>query len=307
MASVPLLTTYCLLIALASLGGGAFPMLARLSHTGMQVAISFVGGMMLGVGILHMMPHAATAIGDARIAAGWLLAGFVAMFFLQRFSHFHHHEPAESESATTDVGRSAEEPVGQGRGVNDAEPPHTDHESAFAQAGCTHGPECDGHQIGPGPPITWTTFALGLGLHSLLDGVALAASVQADQQAGHLGLPGLATFLAILLHKPFDSLTVTLLMAGRGASVLWRQWINIMFAVIVPVGVFLFYFGFASSSSMSGLTGPALGFAAGVFICIASSDLLPEVQFHSHDRGRLSMALLFGICLAAIIEFSHRH
>jgi zinc and cadmium transporter len=45
----------------------------------------------------------------------------------------------------------------------------------------------------------------------------------------------------------------------------------------------------------------ALGFCAGNFLCIACSDLLPELQFHSHDRFKLSVALLAGLGLAALI------
>jgi len=51
------------------------------------------------------------------------------------------------------------------------------------------------------------------------------------------------------------------------------------------------------------LIGYALAAAAGTFLCIATSDLLPELQFHTHDRFRLSAALLAGLGLAAAIVF----
>jgi zinc and cadmium transporter len=47
------------------------------------------------------------------------------------------------------------------------------------------------------------------------------------------------------------------------------------------------------------LTAGALAFSAGTFLCIALSDLLPELQFHSHDRFKLSVALLAGVGLMA--------
>ncbi len=50
----------------------------------------------------------------------------------------------------------------------------------------------------------------------------------------------------------------------------------------------------------------ALAFSAGTFLCIALSDLLPELQFHSHDRLKLSISLIAGFCLMAgtsILEF----
>jgi zinc and cadmium transporter len=51
------------------------------------------------------------------------------------------------------------------------------------------------------------------------------------------------------------------------------------------------------------LTGFALAFSAGTFIFIALSDLLPEVQFHRHDRVPLFLALLFGVVLMGFIAF----
>jgi len=53
-----LLASYCALILLASLLGGWLPLMVRLTHTRLQVATSFVAGLMLGVGLLHLVPHA---------------------------------------------------------------------------------------------------------------------------------------------------------------------------------------------------------------------------------------------------------
>ena len=36
---------------------------------------------------------------------------------------------------------------------------------------------------------------------------------------------------------------------------------------------------------------------------IALSDLLPEIHFHSHDRGKLIVSLLVGIGLAYILYY----
>jgi zinc and cadmium transporter len=64
------------------------------------------------------------------------------------------------------------------------------------------------------------------------------------------------------------------------------------------------------SAQQNVFVGTALAFSAGVFVCIALSDLLPEVQFHSHDRGRLSLALVAGLVAAWAIGFlepEHTH
>jgi len=84
-----LIVTYCLLILLASLIGGWIPLAIRLTHRRMEVAISFVSGLMLGVALLHMLPHAlesAQSIETVIPIMLWLLGGFLAMFFIERFS-----------------------------------------------------------------------------------------------------------------------------------------------------------------------------------------------------------------------------
>ena len=51
------------------------------------------------------------------------------------------------------------------------------------------------------------------------------------------------------------------------------------------------------------MIGYALAFAAGAFLCIALSDLLPEIHFHSHDRGKLIVSLFIGIGLAYALYY----
>ena len=41
--------------------------------------------------------------------------------------------------------------------------------------------------------------------------------------------------------------------------------------------------------------GYTLAFSAGTFLAIALTDLLPELHFHTHDRHKLSAALLAGL------------
>jgi zinc and cadmium transporter len=61
----------------------------------------------------------------------------------------------------------------------------------------------------------------------------------------------------------------------------------------------LVFWWLADPASTGGLLLPAaLAFSAGAFICIALGDLLPEVQFHSHDRAQLTVLFLLGIVIA---------
>jgi len=77
--------------------------------------------------------------------------------------------------------------------------------------------------------------------------------------------------------------------------------INFAFALMIPAGVVLFYIGVGTlgREASNALTAAALAFSAGTFLCIALSDLLPELQFHSHDRLKLSLALIAGLALMA--------
>jgi zinc and cadmium transporter len=283
MSMTPLvwpLVIYCLLVLFASLAGGWLPLFVRLTHTRLQAAISFVAGLMLGMALLHFLPDATDQLQSVDRAARWVVGGFLLMFFLQRFFHFHHHDLAEGDPEDC---------------CHHHPEPHThDHSHTLADKSAAQ--------------LSWVGTALGLTLHSLMDGLALAAAVMAGGQ-GRTMLTGLGVALAVILHKPFDALAVSTLMAAGGSSRASRQWLNLLFALATPLGVALFFFGarqFADSNAV--FLGSTLAFCAGTFLCIACSDLLPELQFHSHDRFKLSLALVAGLAVAVLIglvEESH--
>ena len=59
-----LLAIYCVLIAMSSLLGGYLPSLIKLTHSRMQLLVSLIGGLMLGVAIFHQLrPWPGTAKG----------------------------------------------------------------------------------------------------------------------------------------------------------------------------------------------------------------------------------------------------
>lgn len=268
---LPTLAYYSVAILVLSVLGGLLPAWLRLTHRWTECAVSTVAGVMLGVALLHLLPHALASAGVGSDPNSflptlqWTLGGFLAMFFVERFFCFHHHSVADGPAAH----------------------------------GCS-GPE-------PTRDIRWTGAALGLTLHSLMAGVALAAAVlHGSPGAGLAGdagdgfrLAGFGTFVAIALHKPFDSMTIAMLMTRGGWSQPMQAAVNALFALAVPAGVALAWAGGLSAhDSNSASVSAALAFSAGVFLCIAMSDLLPELQFHDHDRLKLSAALLLGLALA---------
>jgi zinc and cadmium transporter len=290
-----LLVIYCVFVLFASLAGGWLPLVVRLTHTGLQIAISLVAGLMLGIALLHFLPDASGQLGSLDRTVAWMLGGFLTMFFLQRFFHFHHHDLPEGDPEDCCHDEHPVEPHG-----HDHDHPH-DHAHEHEHAHHAHTlAEKSAQQL------SWVGTALGLTLHSLLDGLAMAAAVEATAR-GH-GLAGIGTALAVILHKPFDAMAVSTLMTAGGSSRFSRQLLNALFSLATPLGVVLFYLGANHIASSNGIfLGCALAFCAGTFLCIASSDLLPELQFHSHDRLKLSVALLLGVGIAVLIGAIEPH
>ena len=277
MTSVGLLVIYCALVLVASLAGGWLLFVIRPTHTRLQMAISFVAGLMLGIALLHFLPDADAQLHSLDRTAAWMLGGFLVMFFVQRFFHFHHHDSAEGDPEDC-----CHEPAELD------EHAHAHHAHSLAGKSAQQ--------------LSWIGTALGLSLHSLLDGLALAAAVESGAR-GHVKLAGLGVALVVILHKPFDAMAISTLMTAGGSSRLSRHILNGLFALVSPVGAVLFYFGASQfAGSDVAFLGCALAFCAGTFLCIASSDLLPELQFHSHDRFKLSAALLAGLTVAVLIK-----
>jgi zinc and cadmium transporter len=274
-----LITVYCVLLIIASLVGGYLPSMMRVTHTRMQLMMSFVGGLMMGVALLHLLPHAVLEANSLDYAAWSSVLGLLAMFLTIRVFEVHHHAP---------------------------------------DGACLHQEQRqDGHALasesgGTSHPLSWVGLFIGLGIHSIIDGVAVGASVAAAAEHSTAArLLGIGTFLAVLLHKPLDSLSVTSVMLAGNWSNRARNLVNFFFALICPLGALLFYLGIQELGDGQHLVvGCALGFSAGVFLCISLADILPEIQFHRHDRVKLFAALLLGVLLAfaiGIFEPEHAH
>lgn len=332
-----LLTAYCVLIVMASVIGGWLPSLVELTHTRMQTTMSFVGGLMLGIAMFHLLPHAAHHLSSTDQAARWMMVGIVSTFLLIRMFHFHHHGPLEvspseaiehfhlphahscehdhdhdhdreKSSVPSRSARSGSDAVGESGPAVPHDPDRRQEvRNSAANRGAQPGPSCQhAHQL------SWVGIAAGLSLHTLIDGIALAASVQADStHRVWMSLYGLGTFLAVMLHKPLDAVSITSLMAASGWPQRSRNMVNAGFAMMCPAGAILFLLGTTQLRGIEAeLVGNALAFSAGVFVCISLSDLLPEMEFHAHNRGRLSVALALGILLAFGITFlepAHLH
>lgn len=282
----PALALSCLAIVAVSLLGGLLPLVAKLTHTRLQLYLSFAAGTMLGAAFFHMMPEA-VALGSSGTLR-WAAAGLTALFLLERFFSFHQHE-------TPAVAVKDEDDHGHG---HDHEHQHDPHE----QRGRVEA-----------PTLNWAAAVVGLAVHSLIGGIALASAVVADfGTRGGFGAASWGVLLATIVHKPADALTVISLMLRAKVNPMAAHLVNLGFSLMIPLGVAVFLVGVVllDAPSSAALTASALAFSAGTFLCVALSDLLPELHFHSHDRTKLSIAFLLGLGLMFLSSFGegdHAH
>ncbi len=269
-----LLGVYSFLIAAVSLAAAGATQRLRLSHTHIQLIMSAVAGLMLGVACYHLLPHSIASFSDRTnpvdSAVWWLVLGLVTMLLLLRLFHFHQHDFSGFDGVDND----------------------------HAKSDCT---AHDHPQQRHAPRVSKTSgfgLVFGMSVHAVVDGLALAAAVfGATHSEG--GLLGLGVFLAVFLHKPLDAMSVSAMLMAAHVSKSVRVRTNLVFALMCPLGVLLFLSGVSVSSDAShAWVGIMLAFAAGSFICIALSDLLPEVHFHSHDRTKLTLVFVLGLALA---------
>jgi zinc and cadmium transporter len=278
MSPAILLFVYCIFVFVASNAGGRLRDLIRMTHLRTQLLMSGVAGLMLGIAMLHLLPHAAEVLQSSSTTGAGALLGLIAMFLLIRLFHTHSHGSREPDGGLDEHG----------------------HE---------HG---HGHEHEHGNPHTrdqqpvrfgWAGVFFGLALHSVIDGVALASSVIADSAHGSwMGLSGIGTFLVIVFHIPLDSFAITSVMSKQGWSSRAQRIVSMLFSLACPLGALLMYLGATSLSEDTPILGWGLAVSAGFFICIALADLLPEVAFHDHDRVKLTIALLLGVSIAIGIE-----
>ncbi|WP_240907140.1 ZIP family metal transporter [Paludisphaera rhizosphaerae] len=277
MTMFVIISLYCALVVGVSLLGGMAPLALVLTHTRLQIYLSFSAGSMLGAAFFHMLPESVEMGGAGTVR--WASLGLLVLFLLERFFSFHQHEPAE--------------PIPHAQHDHDHEHVH-DHKH-------DHGHHSDPEPL-VAPTLSWGTATFGLAVHSLVGGVALASAVAADyKEQGRIGGMAWGVFLATVLHKPADAMTVVSLMIRAGVPARLAHLVNLGFALMIPMGAALFFLGVdrLDPGHAEALTAVALSFSAGTFLCISLSDLLPELQFHSHDRLKLSIALLAGFFLMA--------
>jgi zinc and cadmium transporter len=128
-------------------------------------------------------------------------------------------------------------------------------------------------------------------LHNFIDGMIQAATFL-------VSLPlGIVTFLAVLFHEiPQEIGDFSLLLYGKMEKIKIILY-NVLSALVALLGAVVAYF---FVNSVQSLTTPLLAFAAGGFIYIAASDLIPETKKESRLKRSILQIILLVIGILAI-------
>lgn len=147
---------------------------------------------------------------------------------------------------------------------------------------CEEG-ECDYHKIG-------VAAYVGIGFHSLLDGLAIGAGSMMDMSW--------VILMAVTMHKFPAALALSSILVKGGEFTRRKIILSMfMFALATPFGALVSLF------LLKGVTpyfvGVALGISAGTFLFIAICDLLPTV----HEKSEKKYNNLACLCLGTFAMF----
>jgi zinc and cadmium transporter len=155
-----------------------------------------------------------------------------------------------------------------------------------------HEEECELH------PFTYLSL-IGDGLHNFIDGIVIAASYLAGVHVG------IITTLAVAMHEIPQELGDFAVLIYGGFSKLKAIIFNFTSAVTAIFGAMLGYFFILTPEVVVYV----LPFAAGNFLYIASSDLIPELHKEKDLRRSIQSFLMFffGIALMYYFRMAFEH
>lgn len=144
---------------------------------------------------------------------------------------------------------------------------------------------CEVHSLG-------ITSLLGIGFHSLIDGIIIGVGFEASPVIGTL------TALSMIFHKTADGIFTYSLLTYDKISKARSLFLSSIIALATPFAAFLTFL-FIQDVSPENL-GRMLAVAAGSFIYLAASDLIPET--HRKSDFLNIILILVGIIFVLIIE-----
>ncbi|MBI5148421.1 ZIP family metal transporter [Candidatus Pacearchaeota archaeon] len=134
--------------------------------------------------------------------------------------------------------------------------------------------------------------ALGLGVHSLIDGLAIGIGFEVSFKIG------LIAFIGVLMHEfPEGTTTMSILLHSKikkSTAIFYA----VLVAIATPVGAIASYFVFKNINQS--FLGIALAIAAGSFIYVAASELIPEI--HRRFNKVNALVVLLGVVFLILIN-----
>ncbi|MHA2297585.1 MAG: ZIP family metal transporter [Candidatus Hodarchaeales archaeon] len=138
----------------------------------------------------------------------------------------------------------------------------------------------------------WMAFS-GLAFHSLVDGIVIGVGFEVDPIVGFLAA------VAVISHEIPEGVTSFALMRMSGMTLNVSRYLAIVVALATPIGAIISLL-FIQSLNDS-IIGILLGVAAGTFIYVAASDMIPET--HKKDNFKNIGVFLIGAVLILLITF----
>lgn len=149
-------------------------------------------------------------------------------------------------------------------------------------------------------PHQWLVI-IGDTLHNAIDGVAIGAAFLVSPATG------IGTALAVAAHEIPQEIGDFGILLGKGMRARTVLLVNIASALAtVVLAVLVFWLGGIYEID----TAPLLAVAAGLFIYIAASDIIPDIHEKPRREGnRQAIALLVGVALvgAVVTMLPHEH
>lgn len=263
--------TLVYIIAAALIGGLISVALAALLAWRVQprlipVFVSYAVGALLGVVFLDLLPHIFASTTRYNAAAGWILAGILGFFALEKMVLWRHNH-------------------------DHGAPLIFDDEAAAAQ-NSTHS-HAHGHahsDTGSGRSSPWMVI-IGDGFHNFTDGLAIAAAFVTDFRLGVL------TSIAIIAHELPQELGNFLVLIHSGFSKTRALFWNMVSSLATLLGAVLSYF------MLKALEEYALVFlclAASSMIYVAIADLIPGLHRRTSLKDSIAQFALIGMGVGSI-------
>ena len=229
--------------------------------------VSLSAGALFGGAFLHLLPEAVEKLGFTLEVSLALLAGVVVFFLLEKIIHYRHYCMPEEEKH---------------RFKHTSHTSHTLHKSHLSKE---HQPR---EHLG-------TMNLVGDGMHNFIDGIAIAGAYLVNIPVG------IATTIAVIIHEVPQELADFGVLLYAGYSKKKALLLNFLSATVAILGAVA---GIILGSRAEVFAQWILPFAAGGFLYIAGSNLIPELHKECDLRESVIhfIALLVGIGLLVLLR-----